>query len=80
VSFVDSRYHRWPGEDHMETHRQRGFQQADSSAKSVARCSDHNGVVADDSAVTVTTDDVAWPIARLRAMVTPAGPCGQAAA
>lgn len=54
----------------METHRQRGFPQADSSAKSVARCSDQNGVLADDSATTVTTDDIAWLIARLQAMVT----------
>jgi DNA-binding MarR family transcriptional regulator len=54
----------------MESHRQRGHQQADPSAKSVADCSDQNAVVADDSAATVTTDDVAWLIARLRAMVT----------
>lgn len=54
----------------MATRHQREPQHAAPSAGSVASCPAGDGEVADDSAATVTADDVDWLVARLRAMVT----------
>lgn len=54
----------------MATRHQRGYQQADPSAVSVGSRADGDGVVADDGAAAVTTEDVDWLIAHLRSMVT----------
>jgi DNA-binding MarR family transcriptional regulator len=54
----------------MVTRHQRGHQHADSSAGSVGSGAKGDGVVGNDRAAAVTTEDVDWLIARLRAMVT----------
>jgi len=54
----------------MVTRHQRGHQHDDPSAGSVGSGAEGDGVVADGSAAAVTTEDVDWLIARLRAMVT----------
>jgi DNA-binding MarR family transcriptional regulator len=54
----------------MVARHRRGYQHADLSAGSVGSGVEGNGVVASDSAGAVTTEDVDWLIARLRAMVT----------
>lgn len=53
----------------MATPQQRRNQQADPSPQPVASCSADDGVVAEDTAMAVTAEDVDWLIARLRAMV-----------
>ena len=54
----------------MATRHQRGYPHADPSAGSVGGSAEGDGVVADDSAAAVTTEDVDWLLARLRSMVT----------
>src|SRR5205085_10736900 len=58
-----------PG-DRMATHHQRGYPHADPSAGSVGSSAEGDGVVTDDGAAAVTTEDVDWLLARLRSMVT----------
>ena len=54
----------------MATRHEHGYPHADPSAGSIGSGAEGDGVVASDSAAAVTTEDVDWLIARLRAMVT----------
>ena len=54
----------------MATRHQHGYQHADPSAGSVGSGAEGDGVVTDDSAAAVSTEDIDWLIARLRSMVT----------
>ena len=54
----------------MATRHQHGYQHANPSAESVGSGAEGDGVVADDSAAAVTTEDVDWLLARLRSMAT----------